>query len=46
MTSGADSVYCATSLRGASNEKAKHELNFRPRPLEWIQPRVGPVRDG
>ena len=35
-TSGADSVYYATSLRGASNEKAKHELNFRPRPLEWM----------
>jgi nucleoside-diphosphate-sugar epimerase len=45
-TSGADSVYFATSLRGASNEKAKHELNFRPRPLEWIQSRVVPVRDG
>jgi 2-alkyl-3-oxoalkanoate reductase len=35
--SGADSVYCATRLRGASNEKAKRELNFRPRPLEWLQ---------
>ena len=37
-TSGADSVYYATRLRGASNEKAKRELNFRPRPLEWLQP--------
>jgi len=36
-TSGADSVYHATCLRGASNEKARHELNFRPRPLEWLQ---------
>jgi len=36
-TSGADSVYYATRLRGASNEKAKRELNFRPRPLEWLQ---------
>jgi 2-alkyl-3-oxoalkanoate reductase len=36
-TSGADSVYYATRLRGASNEKARHELNFRPRPLEWLQ---------
>jgi nucleoside-diphosphate-sugar epimerase len=35
-TSGADSVYYATRLRGASNEKARHELNFRPRPLEWL----------
>jgi nucleoside-diphosphate-sugar epimerase len=35
-TSGADTVYFATRLRGASNEKARHELNFRPRPLEWL----------
>jgi nucleoside-diphosphate-sugar epimerase len=35
-TSGADSVYVATRLRGASNVKARHELNFRPRPLEWL----------
>jgi nucleoside-diphosphate-sugar epimerase len=33
---GADAVYYGTQLRGASNAKAKHELNFRPRPLEWI----------
>ena len=25
-------------LRGASNEKAKRELNFQPRPLEWMHP--------
>ena len=37
-TVGADSVYYATRLRGASNEKAKRDLNFRPRPLEWLQP--------
>jgi nucleoside-diphosphate-sugar epimerase len=36
-SSGADSVYYATRLRGASNEKARRELNFRPRPLEWLQ---------
>jgi 2-alkyl-3-oxoalkanoate reductase len=36
-TSGADSVYYATRLRGASNEKARNELNFRPRPLEWLK---------
>ncbi len=39
-TSGADSVYYATRLRGASNKKAKHELNFRPRQLEWLQARA------
>jgi 2-alkyl-3-oxoalkanoate reductase len=36
-TSGPDTVYYATRLRGASNEKAVRELEFRPRPLEWIQ---------
>jgi len=35
-TSGPDAVYYATRLRGASNEKARRELEFRPRPLEWI----------
>ena len=34
--SGPDAVYYATKLRGASNEKARRELGFRPRPLEWI----------
>ena len=34
--SGPDAVYYATRLRGASNEKARRELGFRPRPLEWI----------
>ena len=34
--SGPDAVYYATRLRGASNEKARRELAFRPRPLEWI----------
>lgn len=33
---GADSVYYGTQLRGVSNAKAKRELNFHPRPLEWI----------
>ena len=33
---GADAVYYATRLRGASNEKAGRELKFRPRPLEWL----------
>jgi nucleoside-diphosphate-sugar epimerase len=35
---GPDIVYYATRLRGASNEKAKRELNFQPRPLEWLYP--------
>ena len=33
---GPDSVYYATKLRGASNQKAKGKLAFRPRPLEWL----------
>jgi nucleoside-diphosphate-sugar epimerase len=39
---GPDIVYYATRLRGASNEKAKRELDFEPRSLEWLsrtQPR-------
>ena len=39
-TAGPDTVYYATRLRGASNNKAKRELNFQPRPLEWLQDRV------
>ena len=34
--SGPDAVYYATRLRGASNEKARRELEFRPRRLEWL----------
>src|SRR5262245_21007983 len=41
--SGPDAVYYATRLRGASNEKARHELNFRPRPLEWLHARGVPL---
>lgn len=33
---GADAVYYGTQMRGASNAKAKRELNFQPRPLEWV----------
>ena len=33
---GADTVYYGTQMRGVSNAKAKRELNFQPRPLEWI----------
>jgi len=34
-TGGADAVYYGTQMRGVSNAKAKRELNFQPRPLEW-----------
>ena len=33
---GVDAVYYGTQMRGVSNAKAKRELNFQPRPLEWI----------
>jgi 2-alkyl-3-oxoalkanoate reductase len=33
---GANGVYYGTQMRGVSNAKAKRELNFQPRPLEWI----------
>ncbi|MBV8886226.1 MAG: NAD(P)-dependent oxidoreductase [Chroococcidiopsidaceae cyanobacterium CP_BM_RX_35] len=34
--SGADAVYYGTQMRGASNAKAKRELDFQPRSLEWL----------
>jgi nucleoside-diphosphate-sugar epimerase len=34
---GPDAVYYGTRLRGASNEKARKVLNFRPRRLEWLR---------
>lgn len=36
QTRGADAVYYGTQMRGVSNAKAKRELNFHPRPLEWL----------
>ena len=33
---GADAVYYGTQMRGVSNARAKRELNFQPRPLEWM----------
>jgi len=33
---GAVAVFYGTQMRGASNAKAKRELHFQPRPLEWI----------
>jgi len=38
-TVGADFVYYANRLRGASNVKARRELGFAPRPLEWLATR-------
>lgn len=35
---GPDAVYYATRLRGASNARAKRELGFQPRRLEWLAP--------
>ena len=35
-TNGADAVYYGTQMRGVSNAKARRELTFRPRRLEWI----------
>jgi nucleoside-diphosphate-sugar epimerase len=35
--SGPDAVYYRTQMRGVSNAKAKRELNFQPRPLEWTR---------
>jgi nucleoside-diphosphate-sugar epimerase len=34
--SGADAVYYGTQMRGVSNAKAKRELSFQPRRLEWL----------
>jgi 2-alkyl-3-oxoalkanoate reductase len=33
---GADAVFYGNEMRGATNARAKRELNFQPRPLEWI----------
>lgn len=33
---GDDAVYYGTKMRGASNAKAKRELNFQPQPMEWL----------
>jgi nucleoside-diphosphate-sugar epimerase len=38
---GADAVYYGTQTRGVSNAKAKRDLNFQPRPLEWIEKEEG-----
>jgi nucleoside-diphosphate-sugar epimerase len=41
QSAGPDAVYYATQLRGASNAKAKRELGFRPRPLQWLANAAG-----
>lgn len=40
QAAGQDAVYYATRLRGASNAKAKRELGFHPRPLEWLAVKI------
>jgi nucleoside-diphosphate-sugar epimerase len=35
-SAGSDFVWYATQLRGASNAKAKREMGFAPRRLEWL----------
>ena len=35
-TVGPDAVYYHTQMRGVSNAKAKRELKFQPRPMEWL----------
>ncbi len=42
---GADFVYYATRLRGASNAKAKRQLGFTPRRLEWLAARSAGAAD-
>jgi nucleoside-diphosphate-sugar epimerase len=44
-SAGPDAVYYATKLRGASNQKAKAQLAFRPRPLEWLSAKVSARAD-
>jgi hypothetical protein len=41
QAAGPDAVYYATRLRGASNAKAKRELGFHPRPLQWLANTAG-----
>src|SRR5262245_3357374 len=41
QTAGPDWIYYSTRLRGASNVKAKRELRFAPRRLEWLTKQSG-----
>ena len=42
-SAGPDLVYYQTRLRGASNRKAKEQLGFAPRRLEWLASRAASV---
>jgi nucleoside-diphosphate-sugar epimerase len=42
---GPDFVYYATQLRGASNAKAKREMGFAPRRLEWLHRTISQTRN-
>jgi nucleoside-diphosphate-sugar epimerase len=39
-TMGPDAVFYHNGLKGASNDKAKVKLHFRPRRLEWLPPAI------
>lgn len=41
QAAGPDAVYYATRLRGASNSKARRQLGFQPRYLEWLATTAG-----
>lgn len=44
QNAGADAVYYATRLRGASNALAKRRLGFAPRRLEWLSKQKAAVK--
>jgi nucleoside-diphosphate-sugar epimerase len=44
-SAGPDFVYYATQLRGASNAKAKREMGFAPRQLEWLHRTISQTRN-
>lgn len=44
QNAGADSVYYAMRLRGASNAYAKRKLGFAPRRLEWLSKQKAAVK--
>jgi nucleoside-diphosphate-sugar epimerase len=44
-SAGPDLVYYATQLRGASNDKAKREMAFAPRRLEWLRWTISQTRN-
>jgi 2-alkyl-3-oxoalkanoate reductase len=44
QNAGADAVYYATRLRGASNGLARRKLGFAPRKLEWLSKSKAAVR--